>query len=65
MDKANTGWSFTSPDRGETYAGISRKENPKWGGWSIIDNAKPLIFNEKIDDKFLDYLVKYFYESRK
>lgn len=25
---------------GETYAGISRKANPKWGGWKIIDDAK-------------------------
>lgn len=25
---------------GETYLGISRKNNPKWTGWRIIDNIK-------------------------
>ena len=25
---------------GETYLGISRKNNPKWAGWSIIDKEK-------------------------
>lgn len=25
---------------GETYLGISRKFNPKWGGWAIIDKEK-------------------------
>lgn len=25
---------------GETYAGIARKHNPKWEGWSIIDSLK-------------------------
>lgn len=25
---------------GETYLGISRKNNPKWTGWKIIDNIK-------------------------
>lgn len=25
---------------GETYLGISRKNNPKWTGWSIIDKEK-------------------------
>ena len=25
---------------GETYKGISRKYNPNWKGWSIIDNTK-------------------------
>lgn len=25
---------------GETYLGISRKNNPKWAGWRIIDNIK-------------------------
>lgn len=25
---------------GETYLGISRKNNPKWNGWEIIDNEK-------------------------
>lgn len=25
---------------GETYLGISRKNNPKWGGWTIIDKEK-------------------------
>lgn len=25
---------------GETYLGISRKNNPKWIGWEVIDNIK-------------------------
>ena len=25
---------------GETYKGISRRYNPKWEGWPIIDNYK-------------------------
>lgn len=25
---------------GETYLGISRKNNPKWSGWAIIDKEK-------------------------
>lgn len=25
---------------GETYLGISRKNNPKWVGWSVIDDIK-------------------------
>lgn len=25
---------------GETYKGISRVHNPKWGGWKIIDSYK-------------------------
>lgn len=25
---------------GETYKGISRKNNPKWAGWAIVDSYK-------------------------
>lgn len=25
---------------GETYLGISRKNNPKWNGWKVIDEVK-------------------------
>jgi lysozyme family protein len=27
---------------GETYGGITRRDNPTWPGWAIVDAAKPL-----------------------
>lgn len=35
------GYVYDPDDNGgETYAGISRKANPKWAGWKTIDAAK-------------------------
>lgn len=35
------GYAFNKADTGgETYAGISRNNWPKWGGWLIIDSIK-------------------------
>ena len=35
------GYVYDPDDNGgETYAGISRKSNPKWAGWKTIDAAK-------------------------
>lgn len=35
------GYVYDPDDNGgETYAGISRKSNPKWAGWKTIDSAK-------------------------
>lgn len=38
----NEGGYVNDPDDagGETYLGISRKNNPKWVGWEIIDDIK-------------------------
>jgi len=50
---------------GETYKGISRKNNPKWSGWSIIDSCKKKSNFPKIldyNDK-LQSLVKDCYRS--
>lgn len=32
----------------ETYAGISRKANPRWRGWVIIDSLKPFHHKKKL-----------------
>ena len=50
---------------GETYMGISRKYNPNWEGWQIIDIAKesanfPGILNGDYD---LNYQVEEFYKE--
>lgn len=35
------GYGFVTGDKGlETYAGISRKYNPSWSGWPVIDAEK-------------------------
>lgn len=39
--KFEGGYVYDPDDKGgETYAGISRKANPKWLGWKTIDAAK-------------------------
>lgn len=39
--KFEGGYVFDPNDNGgETFAGISRKANPKWSGWKIIDACK-------------------------
>lgn len=39
--KFEGGYVYDPDDNGgETYAGISRKANPSWSGWKIIDSAK-------------------------
>lgn len=53
-------------DRGaETYRGISRRFNPSWQGWVVIDNAKvlpnfPYLLD---DDVHLDGMVRNHYQS--
>ena len=46
---------------GETYAGISRVNYPRWQGWAIIDAHKPLRNGEKIDSSDLESLLNSFY----
>lgn len=52
-----------SDSGGETYRGISRKNFPKWAGWSIVDAHKPLHKGDIINDSTLDMLVNEFYIS--
>jgi lysozyme family protein len=48
---------------GETYAGISRKNNPRWDGWAIVDARKPLTWNHTIEDVTLEGKINDFYEN--
>lgn len=53
---------------GETYSGISRRSNPDWEGWALIDRAKSngTELNKNfltIDGISLFDLVKYFYKK--
>ena len=50
---------------GETYKGISRKYNPGWRGWDIIDDYKGnSTFPQNLDyDSDLQELVKDFYKQ--
>lgn len=53
-------YSFDPNDAGgETYRGISRRYNPQWEGWDLIDDDKP-----DINDDELDPYVRKFYEER-
>jgi lysozyme family protein len=52
------GYVFDPDDAGgETYRGISRKYNPHWSGWVIIDKTRPNFPNHE-----LDALVRQFYK---
>jgi lysozyme family protein len=64
------GYAFDPDDRGgETYKGISRKHNPHWEGWKIIDiyKGQSMAFRDGYDilyrDKGLNKKVMDFYES--
>lgn len=51
---------------GETWKGISRKKNPKWGGWKLIDeikaNAGTKLEKAMQADEELEIMVKDFYQ---
>lgn len=51
---------------GETYAGISRKWNPNWLGWLIIDKAKRDVSfkNSLKSNQYLENLVEEFYKEK-
>lgn len=51
---------------GETYKGISRKYNPSWSGWAIIDKLKlkPGFPSTAYKDIVLETSVKSFYKSK-
>ncbi len=60
------GYSYHPADKGgETFKGISRKYNPTWDGWELIDSTKksnPADFEEILMKDFqLDLNVEYFY----
>ena len=51
---------------GETYKGVSRRANPQWSGWKIIDGYKKKYkdFEKKLDsDNELQKCVKSLYRS--
>lgn len=48
---------------GETYAGITRKNFPTWGGWSIVDAHQPLKNNQVIPGDEMAGLVQSFYKQ--
>ncbi len=54
---------------GETYRGVSRKWNPGWLGWSIVDREKrqnggKLTKNYKIEDDDLTYFIEQIYKEK-
>lgn len=49
---------------GETYAGISRKNFPDWGGWPLVDAAKPLSHNARVSGDQMESQVRTFYKSQ-
>ena len=56
---ANEGGYCNVPgdDGGETYAGLTRRDNPEPAIWAIIDSHKPLKWNQVIKDPVLDGLL--------
>lgn len=67
--KKTGGWEgFYSNDAndtgGETVYGVSRKNNPKWAGWKIVDSYKVSGFPGNMkNDKTLPILARELYKS--
>lgn len=67
------GYSIDPDDAGgETYKGISRRYNPTWEGWEIIDTMKdhanfPAILNQlpQLQDSVHDFYKKNYWDSNK
>ena len=60
--KHEGGYAFDPADPGgETYCGISRKDFPNWPGWVLVDQKKPLSYNQIIQDTGLIAKVNAFY----
>jgi len=59
------GYVFDPTDRGgETYKGISRKHNPHWQGWGIVDSYKPITDKKLLyNNTALDYLTRSYYQA--
>lgn len=62
---AEGGYANDKDDKGgETYMGISRRANPNWKGWDIIDTLKRVFPNPKYKDNIeLTNLVKSYYKA--
>lgn len=59
------GYVMNKLDAGkETYCGISRRYNPSWRGWILVDRYKPLKHNQKVNDPQLIELVDAFYYTK-
>lgn len=57
-------WTKTPGDAGgETWSGISRKANPTWAGWKIIDGIKNKKNGQKISSPELEELKRSLYRS--
>jgi len=62
--KSEGGYVNDPKDRGgETYAGVSRKHNPTWAGWAIVDKHKPLNTGDKINDHTLEQAILELYRK--
>lgn len=48
---------------GETYCGIARRSHSNWVGWKIIDENKPLKYNQRIANSELEQDVIELYEK--
>jgi lysozyme family protein len=63
----NEGGYTNDPDDvgGETYKGISRRYNPSWNGWEIIDEMQNIDELDEVNNQTieLDVRVKMFYKS--
>lgn len=52
--KFEGGYNNDPKDKGkETYRGISRRSNPHWAGWPIVDRLKPLNKGDIVNDREL------------
>lgn len=52
--KFEGGYNNDPKDKGkETYRGISRRSNPNWPGWSLVDRLKPLNHGDIVNDREL------------
>lgn len=57
-------WTKTPGDAGgETWSGISRKANPSWGGWKILDGIKNKRHGQKITTPELERLKQDLYRK--
>lgn len=67
ISKQNAGGYVNDPDDpgGETYRDISRKYNPQWQGWQVIDSMKQqgVVFKTNYTDATLDNLAANFYKQ--
>ena len=47
---------------GETYRGISRRYHPSWEGWKIIDETRPNIDADRLDNPVKDFYKKMYWD---